>query len=446
MALFGQVPSTDNQWIIKNGNGKNDFDLSTGNTFTTSLTNSKFSILGVSHPNLTSIPKAGNSVFVIHDKGTPFDKKDDIAYCTRRNLILMNGSYPNGKYTIDLSSTYKPTFLYFTNHYEGDDPPENVKVNNDDNNLLVYSLPQTKISLNHDIVRGKDVTLFINMQALKDYCGHANPMQINPINIKFDDVIFSPSNIFNGTEGYSYQDIVAGSYINTSGEIKNIPVVDYTNHFFNFVADPLTKYKPGDAVSFTISQGTCNYLVKDTIRDSHDPNFIKVACISKVGTQTFIKYHVECFNDGSDVTKASFTLTLPKTVDATTINISPWCHGTHRGCGGKKTTSSSLLVYSVDASTNEVKFTFPKGQLLAGNCPDIAKRTAWFDFCVKLKSGEDIHTCNLQPSNPYTTFGGHTNYAIEKFIDLADKSNENIKNKRKISPKCKCDCIIDPLD
>ncbi|MCC7026409.1 MAG: hypothetical protein IT265_05610 [Saprospiraceae bacterium] len=464
--INGQIPD---KWFIKNGYFITGHDGSSYTRTNVSGSTSKFfDINGVRHPALIDLStpniKYGNDLFIIFDNGSYYNSRyldtqpfyaggDPTKY--GYNIAFVPDGNPYPKF-----SNIK--YIYFTDKYEEDDPPSNsikfsfpVSGNNNPNSLseviiseynqFDLSKTQLDLSANHDIVKGKEITIIVPLIQC------TNPILTYDGNLLDFDKIFLDNSLVTPQ----------GSGINKS---INLPVVTYGYQPYKFVnfkcKDPIpSTYTLETLIDFKLF---CNNLeiprsnLQEKLSSSHDPNFIKVQCIYRKRQHWFfpykyyVLYHIECYNDGpGNESSVKLNFTLPNIVKPN-ISIANWKYSEISGCGKRSTAypKNPLMSTSTDnPKTKTISFShlFPEYELngqYPGSTVIQQEQIAWVEICAELNvnTWAEVHAADLYISAPTTTFGS-TTYPIMKFIDPKIKV-DSVLYHRPISKTCNCSCPL----
>jgi hypothetical protein len=431
--------SQDLQWLINNNQGKSN------NTVTQPIVNiydnfhigSKFSIGGVQYPK-TSI--ARNDLLVIYDDKTYYNTRNSTGqlFITQINNQIDTQSThyfnaPPGK-TIQ--------YLYLTNVYEGDDPPDLVKALNESSfpsqpptiNLVTTS-SNSLLTANHNPVKGKDFTLIVKL--LESYIDDSGPtadtasyfLEYDSIKNLRTGMIYKNANYFNVSSVFTSVNSTqkspgypsnAFSLTTAQGKIKLIPNVS-DNLFYNITPSasldtcyPDAFGNPRYSGIFHIisSTGAIVATLEEPLMFAHDPNFLRVDSICQDGQDQIAYYHLQVKNTGKAVANGlSISLWLPNTLQSECIQITDW------NVGGTAV-NGSFSYFS-----NYYQFYFGGASL--GVCDTIApdvECVAYIKFKVKARPGVDLkYTGNsLRPSLMKTKLDGK-DYTIDVFYDIINQ-------------------------
>ncbi|MBK8954047.1 MAG: hypothetical protein IPM34_00625 [Saprospiraceae bacterium] len=466
----------DHQWYILNKKGRiTGSAIGGGYAYSDNDVTSNFSINGASTPG------------VPHEDGTP--KNDLFIIFDNRHYINTRGLSYNQN-TFSYSNAMAPQYLYFTNIYEEDDPPQNISVESSivceepyspcvDLNTYSYT---DILSINHNFVRGKDFTVIIpNDIKREDGCSWPLKLvihQVQPVivgcmprNIVYLSHIFQNAASMN----WSFNDPTAMTAAINNNFVTEITGINSPGsnayHFLNFKID--STYDPcliGAKLKIELVCDNGNQLgfIEETLRDIHDPNFIRVECIYKQKNhwlfpfckdRYFVKYFVQFFNDGIDnVDFVTVNLQMPEIVKTETAKFGKWNYGGDQG-------HNNFTPYtSMEILGNHLKFIFStagRSSTLAKQGTDLTitnpSQYGNFEFCVELRGNpSDYNLVSLQPTQPITQFDGIP-FPIIKYIDpyLLDTTRNNstilIRKLRPITTnRDECNCLCNgcamPID
>lgn len=447
---FAQI---DHQWYVKE-----NFYMSTPLNWSSGPVNSTdFYILGVDHPfrpstltPLNEIPELPrNDLFIIYDNGYHYNSKE------KANDEWINWVSPNGGSNYHVKTYDNISHLYYTNVYEGDDVEPGATLSDSPppgpplltfsqipttpgfpSSTLVRTTPSSGITVNHTAVAGRDITLIIdhNQIVIDSTCQYDLCFQLTDIRnggnlINNPQQYISVSNVFSdpflsfiangaGLPLASQSETLNDSCI--SGLIfNNDAKYTYVNFHIDEDADNILS---NCQLDFILDGGiNCDSVAhRDTIKNSHDPNFVRVNCVNKgVGnaTSSYIHYTAQCMNDGyDDQDNPSIELTFPFPFSITPAEISVTAAKirTCQTCNTFNTQDPQVLPTT---SPNRIEFKFT-GNLKNCEIPHEEEECiAWVDFCVKVPSTYDVTTQPLEPINRNTMFGDDP-YVIERYIPL----------------------------
>jgi len=120
--LFGQA---DLQWLVLKGMGKNSTTNSnTTNNYSNPFgANTFFNLDGILHPDLTNFEYNKNDIFIIYQDGTFYNSR-------KKNSVVPDKGFfydPDMDNVNHSFESDKPIqYLYLSNIYERDDPPQGV--------------------------------------------------------------------------------------------------------------------------------------------------------------------------------------------------------------------------------------------------------------------------------------------------------------------------------
>ena len=445
--MMGQA---DGQWLVDNGG-----------------LSSNFYVVNMEPPCPPCNPLADNDFFVIYEDGQHYNSRYSWSGTIPNNL---NASVLKPVEVVKNHSA-DVAYFYLTNLYEGDDwPPAAVSTSStgpNQDHIIEITTPPTPISANHDIVRGKDITLVLSQSQFANIIKPAkyvlkfntvienatgDPIQVNnpftvsrvfdiasgdtyyyPINVNLDNFGSSPiSQIEIPLTSFSGVDYI---YINLRPSINLMPYYPVTENTSDYsMLFQVDAYNgSGGLISSNITQH------KEEIRDSHDPNFVKVESINKCGQEYFVCYHAQVKNTSYEpVTDFSIKVNLPVGLDYSCIDVKQV---------GNKNCSDIDIIPIVDGQN--VTFEFDNcelkkcvkdgGHILSGEDLSIG----YVKFCVKVS---DLSTDPNQQSwvaNPgsNTEFAGRP-YNIYDYFDLPcdEKPNDENRCTRPMQTNCDFEC------
>ncbi|MBK9720139.1 MAG: hypothetical protein IPO78_00800 [Saprospiraceae bacterium] len=486
--LNSQITKVDSQWYVLNYEGRSFGSVGTTGQYPYLNQmvdgNSVVKIIGTSTPStylpcLAPTPPANpnpcvlniprNDLFIIYKDGSYY------------NSIDLATPLPWTSPEFNFNSTKKIAYLYFSNIYEEDDPPQSIRVENQSsgisNDLPAHTPPNNIMTTNHDIVRGKDLTLIIPHQipiscaSINLHISNALYDDDTPVLISGNQVpILKLNKVFDNNWSYHLN---AGTPLNNSNnyvsQINNITFpsgIKY--HFFNFNADfendPNLIGKTVKIEAYCSANPAVPIATLTTaISDIHDPNFIEVKCIYKKKKpwycpfsqdRYFVKYFVQFMNDGDmPVNSVIVNFNLPDIAIPSTFRVGNWKYGSEQKCG--LITNSCFYPTPTDPNVS-IQFSNSSLSYLAAQDPTnlgltIPTQFGSFEFCVEINRDPTLFNYeSLQPESPTTNFDGVV-YPIQNFKDpyytdkvLVEGVNVTLK-KRKITTDCKiCNCKCPP--
>lgn len=392
-ACYTNAQITDLQWLIVNGKGKQgtsgDFnsypDLNViGNVFT--LTN-------VSMPNSANNPEAFNDLFVIYGDWNHYNSRYSLV--SDPFFRTTGGFSTTTDHSFSSSSASPISYMYLTNGYEQDDLPRKLMVNNSSGSPTPYIFGTTitpALSASHDAVLTKDITLVINMDSVRHHLHGSSTYRlffdgVEPISSPSVPItgldIYDPSPVFNGSAEYP-----AGTMA-ISGEVAELHDVPGTYKYLNLRANdnaliypPNSFGEPQYNALFRIESETKSIVLKEPIRFSHDPNFLRVDSICRDETAGYyIYYHLEFENENDVATTSLYaTVDLPEEFDPGCIVPIKWM------------TAGVECEGELEVDGNSCTFTFPAtdcaGIIQSKADPNLAK--GFVEFRVKVDPGYDV--------------------------------------------------------
>ena len=419
----------DAQWYITESTFRSEYDFEERQN--ESFTN--FSIQAEPHPDLelgsVENPIPGkNNFLIIYEDGSYTN--------TYRDENFETGEKPLRGYNVEIQSGKPIKYLYFTNAYEDDDPESYIQVDPDESlQNLIFERTESDsiISVNHDIVKNKDVTIIANLpdsiQSVKEEGGKVliesfklcfNKV-LDTLNVitEIDDLEFFESPVFEDNF------ILNGNGNLSNNCIQNLVALNYDSPvFINLrVPDTLGFHINKDLLfNLTVIGSDGNSVEIDThaetIRDSHDPNFIRVKEIVCTKGEEAVLYRVQCKNIGPQSVPLKMFLTLPQACK-NDVMIKSWGINDNDYLPNNEG-YDSLVVSPLE--DDEIQFDF-RGQGIG------YEEIAYVEFWVSIKTGDSpiwteefrinhLKYVKLQPLWPRTEFG-NDRYAIENYYDPA---------------------------
>ncbi|MGB3078004.1 MAG: hypothetical protein WBB31_02915 [Saprospiraceae bacterium] len=433
----------DLQWMISNGTGKMGLVPAGNQNFYPPNTpiNLEFTLQGVTLPGSGTAPKVRNDVFVIY--------KNFEYYNSRYDVLDNHGFFYNNTDATNLvvNHNFKINpglgigYFYLTNTYEGDDLPQNVRVPT--GNLVTNQVPYTPgspntriLSANHDVVINKDITLIINYDSLLHQTDFDTTKsvflrfnQVEPINgtnrtsgniLNLQPVfVNNAGSLTAGFPSNTYSDadpgvVALNTKVQKYGYINLRPTLwAYQNY------GPDQKGNPRFNAVFTIiNRAKIFGEIKEPLRASHDPNFLRVDSICMASDRSYVVfYHLEFENvseTGTNTLKVA--VRFPEIFNLRCLKVLKWFAG-GADCQGNIQTVGRIDTFHF---INPLSISRCQDEF-ADNCK------GYIDFRVKVNAGNDLVNTNtsLLLSEP-TVYFDNRPFPIERFIDLIeyDKSNE----------------------
>lgn len=450
----------DPQWYVKEG------------------INSEISISRLSYPCTGCNPYARKDIFVIYSDGSHYNSRIKPASINSPNFAPFNPGFHTFNFQSTHSSPIK--YLYLTNIYQGDDPPEiivsgPVGIPSSSYNFSITT-PSKLITSNHDIVKNKDLTLIIHVEhivkthfplTLKSnflipISAPGSSTYINPTAFDQSNVFFSGSTSY--FPNYNIQINNNSFTIAAPTPNSNVPPFIYFNlrpstNLIDYF--PQLQGAPQYKISFELVNqfGVLLDSLQEELRDSHDPNFIRVEkiCKNSKGEQ-FVYYHAQFQNISQQPqNELKLGFELPEIFDHNCITAYEWKVGNLSGDAntnvnaiGKK--DPIELTHGEPPKTRsprnkdqtQVTFVFdPKKSIQTCDNSNEDLSIGYVKFCVKVKNNNiDLRNSEiiLEPLSRYTIFGT-TYYPIDNFYDICTKTKGSDRCTRIYSlSECKCKC------
>ena len=447
--MMGQA---DGQWLVDNGG----------------LT-SNFYVINMEPPCITCNPNADNDFFVIYENGQHYNSRYSWS-----GRIPSDLSEPVVKpVEVVRTQTSSPVeYFYLTNLYEGDDWPPAAVSSSSTGPSQIHEIgittPTEAITANHDIVRGKDITLIIKVSDLlrsgvnkpdkyilkfdKIVQTHLTTQPALPINDPFvvssvfdivsGDTYFYPTGlglVNHGTSPISQIEIPHSSiigldyiYINLRPSINLMPYYPVTDNTSDYTM--IFQIDVEDIAGVVTNIDTH----REEIRDSHDPNFVKVESINKCGQEYFVCYHAQVQNTGLEpVTDFSIKVNLPGGLDYSCIDV--------KKVGNKKCSKIDMIPIvdgqnvTFEFDNCELKKCVKGDHILSSDDRSIG----FVKFCVKIKDTNPNPRFQswVANSGSNTEFAGRP-YNIYDYFDLPcdEKPNDERRCTRPVRNNCDFEC------
>ncbi len=336
--------NADKQWYIKNTQG-----LAGNSQYTNSIPD-QFRIKHVSHPTIWLDPRAKDDVFVIFDGGDYYSSR----YIKTNPIAITNGNVAK------FNSAENPQYLYWTNIYDQDDPPEQIiadgnltnptinigyeiMMNSFDNDLIDQN---SKLLANHSVVSGKDITLIINFEDIQHTNSRLRYNKLTPSsNVDMGKLIdtknfiirsnlFAPSHVFKNDFilGASATDITSDSLIITNQNqfaYVNFRGTETLEEFINAGGE-----NPEWAAVFElvdINTGDPTAQLAEHTGPRHDPN--EIVAMGVCHQSRFVRYKGQFYNETEhNAVGLAMEIEFPAMIDMKNITL------TSIKVGGRKTT------------------------------------------------------------------------------------------------------------
>lgn len=479
------IAQPDLQWLIMDGKGKlgtTPFNIGLSNNYPSSnvINSQTFSLSGVSHPNRNCYIKTKNDLFIIYTDGTFFLSRAKFDLTINRYnpdyfYPSINGILGDLTHNITIPQSKTVSYMYLANIYEGDDPPDLLRVQNTSQpNAQNYTLANTSISqipvfgastvshlsnprgvlsATHDITKNSDATLILNSDALDPgdtlFLGLYNLTQNQYLPGNFFDTV----NIFGLPGGKSFSSFPGVAFHDkyvTFAQLQqgNRP----PSIFLNLRAtENCLPYFPGYPENsyltsseyvavFTLKgpNGNVKGVTNEYLMDSHDPNYCKVEsiCLDTKGIQ-IVNYYIQFKNQSfvpANQLKVEFD--LPLFFDTTCIHLLDVHAGTSRSYASFTTTQ------------NKVTITYnPNAQVNTCSSEDTSNCIGWVKFCARVNNPKiDLRNVSndLTLNNAIVNFNGTRN-PINDFYDKIVYDPPKVRFRVYDSIDCKCPCIRFPF-
>lgn len=461
------IAQSDYQWLIMENKGKSGYSIPNNENIydPNNPIKGECTLFSIAHPDI-NIPGAKNDLFVIYNDGN-----------------FYNSRYSENPLNPDLSSQNQINhnlrtihgsniqFLYLTNRYEGDDPPDLVRVAKglSGQNTIPYEIgittPAKAITTNHDVVKGDDITIILRGSDMSA----GSVLTFNKVS-RIDGsgmttgTYFEPSNIFNGGSSCSnvpnIYNAVSGSITFPSGA-NNLPYVFVnvkpTSSLPLYYPDQPERNSKAYFELASIQGGDFSQVLTDTefILAAHDPNFIELKGICNSGNAYYAKYHLEFRNDGPvPAERLSASFLVPPHLDRSCVSVSEWHAGGGQTREGKiVVTNRYIPVVVLDGSGAKVtqkreamiKFVFPENSTLSPSYGKGSENSfGYIEFCIKIndRDARKIIQHSYRLHDPKVYFDNDP-YRIEEFRNTLFQESipADIRDKMGIQfGDCSCPC------
>lgn len=415
----GQSPTIDKQWLILN---EGTAYKQNGIYNTVSGPNALIELNQYTHPTNIDVPNTNqfiqgrNDLFIIYDNGSHFN-----SYSLPNNIDwqISNGLFPDKGYQLVAPTILKIKYLYYTNVYEEDDPEPETRVapvgSSSLQPLLVdVSVPPQRLTVNHTIVENKDVTVIIKGG---DECQQSRlcfSLSDSPQD-QSAQIHLEPSQVFTdrGQLHFGYN-VGTPVFSDTQQCIDNINVSGDYGYINLKIQDEIEEYLLDREFVFTYSNNNpnCRETITVPITQAHDPNYVKVQCVSTDGKYNYVRYRIHVYNDEStavDNLELSFVPpneALTSAIDIADYNIGGVTNipGIIAECKGILSPSAKLPIV-VNTMTSLGPF-----------------ESAYVDLCIKFPLQFDILREPLIQQKAISHFG-KVPYSIVDFYDLPSNCN-----------------------
>lgn len=440
---------SDCQWLISNGSGKNSYNSGT-NTYSGVIT-TDFALYGVSMPDVNNHQKAANDVFIIYNDGNHFNS---------REVNSLGRFYEAGLKSNDMNHNFRGTssigYLYLTDIYESDDPPEAVRVAGGSvagsavNNTGITNSPL--LSANHHVVLTRDITIIVNLDAFSDddkerisqggtlslaFDGIEDPTNHHHSDYGLDVFLVSPIFIDGTGPHYDYPigtlDAVSSQEVIIKPDNKQLNGYRYLNLKTN--PDEIYKYAPlpGDTFKaiFTLKLNgqPIGSQLRESILHSYDPNFLRVDSISRASDNGYyVFYHLEFENEGDQPAKElEAQVQFPEVFDLSDIEALKW-YAAGRSCSGALRPAGNKGNFLFDETTHDDLIICDTTTLAGALLPsDTTRCKGYVTFKVKVKPGYDVRNVDnsLMLIEPKVAFDNIW-FDLNEFYDLRVRQHGKI--------------------
>ncbi|MEP7196237.1 MAG: hypothetical protein ABI851_06925 [Saprospiraceae bacterium] len=423
-----EAQERDHQWLVRNGDFKSGYN-GINNLYNGGTCGNYFKLINAKCPG-TSVGThiTRNNFLIICEGGYHYNSRNFIS--DPFQTLNCNGGFIYWYFNNSMPSV---KYLYLSDIYEDNDNPANLRIENystppfiQDFPLDIYSNPGTLTS-NQDLVRNKNYTVIIPKTII--------PVNCSQLILSYNNSVLDTSQIFGDLSSGQVSFERSNSDFNfLTNQIKwQVYTTTHPYLYFNFKVRNTAPFSLDSAIVTSLYCSDTSQLlgkITDTLRAAnwHDPNYIKVNCIYTNNNKKWIKYEMQCFNDGvSAVDPVEVTLPFPSGMDATTFKLGNWNYGGKEGCDSFNLVNQ---IVAIDQLSNivTVKYNYLDG-LDGGAVPVLSYLK--MEFCVQARDTTSLLSANILPQLPTTTF--MTDVYPIRTIDF--KPTNNFQNS-----VCNCDC------
>lgn len=281
--VFSQVRyQHDQQWYVWDQMGKNQ--------------NTYISLNPSNHINISEVTPASigitrNDIFIIFKDGQFYSNR----WSERINPIpfekTLSSTFRGNSLNIFSSRENPIVHLYWSNPYDVDDPVENLSVSNNTGNTSetyrITSRKVEKIFAHQDIVAGKDIVIAIPQGDIKY--------------IKYNQVNEGEHHILELNEMINNTNELFPRIINNVDNLLEIQTPSVPSYFIfraNETIDPKLINQFHSWIFYDSERNAIDTL-KEQIRMAHDPNYVHLTSVCKVGRDYYAFYDVHFLNEGN---------------------------------------------------------------------------------------------------------------------------------------------------
>lgn len=475
-SLFGQP---DNQWLVRNGLGKQGVrpDNISQNQYLNILDDTSITLEGIPHPRRDLGANKKNNLFIIYSDNTYFNSREPFAdrkYATDF-FFPKEGTdqkIEQTKHNFILPSGKQIKYMYLTNIYEGDEPPNTISVTNGINGQNpkgYYLSPNIPASANepilnaiHEVVPKTDIVLIISNVKLRAAGVHGiYEFSYGKIRrIGSQATMTHPDNFFeqssfsvDGTSGNcilpfnSYSDIslnaLSGKIVLNSDSSDYVYINLRPSHNIPDSLFPTGTGTPTYEALFTIIAHGFSQTHTEKLVRAHDPNYCELTKICKNDEEIYLHYHVQFENTTCyPTTNLGVAILFDDRYLMNSLEIEEWRAGDdYSGSRTDNVRSGFNNILDPITGSNNYKayFRFPPNTYIQTDMaqPDMASRRSIgsIDFRIKVSNSADwTHfTTNVRPA-ACTVYFEEVPYPIKKFKDILrftpDLSKPTKKNKK----------------
>ncbi len=462
--LTGQA---DVQWLINNSKGKNGLKTDgITNSYVNTPIGPNFTLSGVKHAAYSITRPARADLFFIYDDGAHYNSR----YLADPGFFVPIGTSLSTHTDHNFSESHSGgniAYGYLTRSYESDDPPSSVKAasGTGGQNSTAFSFgttqysatseyPNTVIRANHDVVKGRDITIIID-QFLLDSLYKQNErfdfsLVFNQIVPARAGISNAPNNNYFQTQPIFYKHLHTdqpgfplNSFTYSSATPDRIKLLREVNKRYTYInlrpTNAIDSYGPDatgaryNAIFDIVNSSNVSVTqLAEPILQSHDPNFIRVDTIICNGSNQTVFYHFQFQNTSPTTAAATVTtgFTLPSSFDATSFSVLEYSMRGRTINTGNFTEASGNYTFTFGTNSSLNVCVTPQ---------DITDCYGYIKFKVDVPNSVNLRNIqnSLELNDPHTIFDA-TKYPVDDFEDwtVMEKGHEN----RMIRP---IDCVRD---
>ncbi|HUR31805.1 MAG TPA: hypothetical protein VMZ69_10270 [Saprospiraceae bacterium] len=450
----------DKQWLIWNKLGKEGTQPDgIFNKYQNTINNASFTLFNVRQASYIPVTRpARTDLFIIYEDGTHYNSRNVADPGFFRPTTTSLASYTNHNFTANHSAG-NVAYGYLSRSYEGDDPPGSVRAasasGGQNNPPFTFTettytagieLPNDTLLANHDVVKGKDITLIIDQSKLALYAKQRNMTsnfylvfdELSPARPEFASVakgnyfavepIFFRSTHHADEAGYPVNTF---SYNSTNPERVQLVYDANANKQYTYInlrpTSAIDSYGPDEKGArynaiFKIVDGSNQTITRtsEAILMSFDPNLIRVDSVVCNGPDQIVYYYLQFQNTSplAAATVVTTSVSFPSQFDLSTFQVSEYSIRGNRVNGG--------ITPQADGRTYTFTFGGNSSLSVCASPFDVKDCTGFVKFSVNVPGRINLRSTSnsLQLLNPQTNFDGNI-YPIEIFEDWVTRDSDH---------------------